>query len=73
MPGTHLLEGEAREAFAAGIASAKFPGTGSAEFPGAALETRPGDLIIFNIHGAPSIPFAPPPPRSPPPTGAASL
>lgn len=51
VPGTHRLDGEARDTFAAGIAPSAIPDTGAPEFPGAALETKPGDLIIFNIHG----------------------
>lgn len=45
LPATHLLLGEARDHFAKGITVSKF-----SDVPGTALETNPGDLIIFNIH-----------------------
>ena len=45
VPTTHLLAGDVRDRFAKGIAGFKFT-----DVPGTALETHPGDLIIFNIH-----------------------
>ncbi len=45
LPTTHLLRGEARDHFGKGIAASTF-----SDVPGTALETNPGDLIIFNIH-----------------------
>ena len=43
--GTHLLRGEERASFGESITTTAF-----ADVPGTALETDPGDLIIFNIH-----------------------
>ena len=45
VPGSHLIANEKRETFAQGIAASAFH-----EVPATALETTPGDLIIFNIH-----------------------